>query len=320
MEPCAARSARRLMSEPMKTGGLEDGIQSQLLKDLGGIHPSFIEQVGALSGSWLKLFKHSMVFTKKAGARTTDYIVLAAQLQKIYPDKKWYIMAHDDSYLFAYNLLCELADKEHKEPIYTGATHCKGPNFACRAGGVKYLSQDGKYTVKQRGDTTTVLKPQKRFSGGYSGLGGWINGGAGVVLSGALVQQVDFVDCVEHYSKAENWPYDRPVSLSLPAQASDVVLACCVADYGGTRLHSAGFTAGRPGFHECQCDNGSGGKAKPGTGPKCSLRKDVMDRRISYHHLNAGDLTELYRDEQKELRLTYKEVQKFPVHTMGLYT
>ena len=35
--------------------------------------------------------------------------------------------------------------------IYTGATHCKGPNFACRAGGVKYLSEDGTYNVKRKG-------------------------------------------------------------------------------------------------------------------------------------------------------------------------
>ena len=52
-----------------------------------------------------------MVFTKKAGAKTTDYVVLAAQLQRMFPGKKWYLMTHDDSYIFAHNLLCELAEK-----------------------------------------------------------------------------------------------------------------------------------------------------------------------------------------------------------------
>lgn len=76
---------------------------------------------------------------KKPGAKAGDYLKILALLKKDYPGKSWYILIHDDSYIFVKNLLCDLAKKKEGELHLTGATHCLGPNFKCRAGGVKYL-------------------------------------------------------------------------------------------------------------------------------------------------------------------------------------
>jgi len=71
-----------------------------------------------------------------------------------------------------------------------------------------------------------------------SGLTGWINGGAGVVLSRAMVERMVMSECLHRYA----WRWRR-TRLS----GADVVLACCVADADpivstgdNTRVHLPG--------------------------------------------------------------------------------
>jgi hypothetical protein len=78
-----------------------------------------------------------------------------------------------------------------------------------------------------------------RFAG--SGLTGWINGGAGVVLSRAMVERMVMSECLHRYA----WRWRR-TSLS----GADVVLACCVADADpivstgdNTRVHLPGYVS-----------------------------------------------------------------------------
>jgi hypothetical protein len=85
-----------------------------------------------------------------------------------------------------------------------------------------------------------------------SGLTGWINGGAGVVLSRAMVKRMVMSECLHRYA----WRWRR-TSLS----GADVVLACCVADVDpivstgdNTRVHLPGCVF--PLTHsECDCSS-----------------------------------------------------------------
>lgn len=52
-------------------------------------------------------------------------------------------------------------------------------------------------------------------------LHGWVNGGAGIVMSRALALLLDTGQCINYYRS--NWKYHQ--------NAADVVIACCVADY-----------------------------------------------------------------------------------------
>jgi hypothetical protein len=109
-----------------------------------------------------------------------------------------------------------------------------------------------------------------------SGLRGWINGGAGIVVSAALARQMNSGQCLSWYPG--NWRYGQ--------NAADVVFACCVMDYwqGGSISHHPGFFREGPGprQHECEC-NGI-----------CTLTPDQSASRphdvISYHHLSVDSI------------------------------
>ena len=64
------------------------------------------------------------------------------------------------------------------------------------------------------------------------------------MLSQKAVQNLDLQQCIRYYN--QRWKLSK-------VSGSDVVLACCLADYDAKRAHVKGFTAGPPGFHECQC-------------------------------------------------------------------
>eukprot|EP00899_Mesostigma_viride_P025569 jgi/Mesvir1/6197/Mv00881-RA.2 len=232
--------------------------------------------IEALQRTWLQWMSHAVVFTKTEGGKRADYLVLLDKLRAAFPKKKWYLLVHDDTYIYVRRLLCYLDTLKHHDAVYTGMTHCCGPNFKCSSGPVKgFLGKPGE------------VPPENR------GLGGWLNGGAGVVLSGALVNRMNLKECQRYYEA--NWRYDLP--------ATDVVLACCVQDSGGERVHGKGFTAGKPGFAECQC-NGTpeGGLPRKGDPPSCSLPANASPKlRISWHHVKPADFDELYRKENQEL-------------------
>ena len=52
--------------------------------------------------------------------------------------------------------------------------------------------------------------------GSYDGMGGWINGGAGIALGGNLVNGMDIAGCESHYTDRQNWNYNPIVSLLNP--------------------------------------------------------------------------------------------------------
>lgn len=100
-------------------------------------------------------------------------------------------------------------------------------------------------------------------------------------------------------------------------QAADVVLACCAADHGAVRTHSPGFTAGGPGFHECQCD-GRRGQGKPGNGPKCSLPPNNWNDRISFHHVDPAKILQLSKSEKERLSISYERYPSFSPNIVSL--
>eukprot|EP00898_Chlorokybus_atmophyticus_P005841 jgi/Chlat1/6258/Chrsp44S05858 len=240
-------------------------------ENLASIDAASQARFEALSASWLGRVRNSAIFTKTVGAQPEDYLVLLDKLAALFPGKKWYLMAHDDTYLYVRALLCSLGslDASGRDTLYAGMTHCCGPNFACRTGNIK-------------GPTG---KPGEKVKG--SGLGGWINGGAGIAVSGGLLKSMKLSKCARWYS--ENWGYNVP--------AADVVMACCVLDAG------EGFTSGKPGFQECHCDgSGSGGRGRKGDSPKCSLPSSApLERRISWHHVDPAAMVRLHAQEIKEL-------------------
>ena len=74
---------------------------------------------------------------------------------------------------------------------------------------------------------------------------GWASGGSGIVVSGKAAKSLNTKGCLGHYSK--KWDYRVP--------AADVVFSCCARDSGVVKVHNAGFVNGKPGFHECQCQD-----------------------------------------------------------------
>lgn len=100
---------------------------------------------------------------------------------------------------------------------------------------------------------------------------GWVNGGAGIVVSAALAKRMGSSQCVKWYPS--NWKYQQ--------NAADVVFGCCVADYWGEAriTHHPGFFREPPGprQHECECAG------------MCTMTEAETARRphdaISYHHV-----------------------------------
>ena len=139
--------------------------------------------------------------------------------------------------MFAHNLLCMLGRQDSTEAVTLGMNHCKGPNFKCKTGGILSPRAQGKAKGGGRGGGR----------GGGGGRGdwiGWVNGGAGVVVSARVAASLKIAKCARFYKK--HWNYQVP--------AADVVLSCCLKDVGSKLKHVLGFTSGGPGFYECNCE------------------------------------------------------------------
>jgi len=103
--------------------------------------------------------------------------------------KRRYLLVHDDTFVFPLSVLCELRPNNFKVPWYVGSTHCTGPNFRCQHRNIKF-DGDGN-------------KPEANF-------GGWINGGAGVVLSQKAVQNLDLQQCIRYYNQVRTLSCPAP--------------------------------------------------------------------------------------------------------------
>ncbi|KAK3242237.1 hypothetical protein CYMTET_48062 [Cymbomonas tetramitiformis] len=181
--------------------------------------------------------------------------------------------------------------------VYIGSTHCQGPNVRCENENVKF-------------------NPQLV---GANNLGGWNNGGAGVVLSGGMLEGMSLDKCLERYNP--RWKYSS-------FSGSDVVLGCCVTDAQGTRMHVKGFTAGGPGFHECQCQKDIANfirtkadtktYARKGT---CSLSYEEVQNKpqmqMSYHVGNSSvmrHLAAVEKSRHNKLALEFEQADTFLKH------
>ena len=115
-----------------------------------------------------------------------------------------YLLAHQDTYIFAHNLACHLSNMVDGL-VLTGQMHCFGVDFKCASGGIIFKKHHER------------SNPQ-----------GWMNGGAGIAVSGAMAKAMDLSHCIEYYSKT--WRYRQA--------APDVVFTCCGQDSGAERIHS----------------------------------------------------------------------------------
>ena len=111
-----------------------------------------------------------------------------------------------------------------------------------------------------------------------SAIGGWVNGGAGVVVSAGLVDIMSLDGCLQYYPF--NWHHG--------VNAADVLFGCCVADYwpGGKITHHKGFFRSPPGpqQHECEC-----------MGAPCTMTEQESRQNpnevISFHHISPQTIT-----------------------------
>eukprot|EP00241_Pyramimonas_parkeae_P002445 CAMPEP_0114268138 /NCGR_PEP_ID=MMETSP0058-20121206/25750_1 /TAXON_ID=36894 /ORGANISM="Pyramimonas parkeae, CCMP726" /LENGTH=509 /DNA_ID=CAMNT_0001386199 /DNA_START=144 /DNA_END=1674 /DNA_ORIENTATION=+ len=233
--------------------------------------PKALLQIESVKRGWLKYFPHATVFQEDMGASPLDLTLMLLHLRRMFAGRAWYLLVHDDTYVHPLNLLCELRPNNPKLLWYVGATHCIGPNFRCMNVNIKYMG----------------LRREENF-------GGWNNGGAGVAMSGELVRKLDLKQCLTYYNR--KWAFAQ-------FSGSDVVLACCVADHLGSRVHVKGFTAGPPGFHECQCNHDRQGMPLGGAAPTCSLSRDEIAKnsflQISYHGVNFTLMNQLSQAELK---------------------
>jgi len=236
--------------------------------------PAGKKQRLAVRASWLRFFPHAAFYLKHAGAGPLDLLTVLLRLRHRYPDKAWYLLTHDDTFVFPYHLLCELRGNSPKDLWYAGAQHC----------------------LKGLGLDPDLFKCGAEFSP----LGSWINGGAGVVLSKAMVDRMAVDECISRYN--HRWR-------AAPLSGADVVMACCAADAvahvgreKGQPVHLPGFTAGPLGFADCQCDN------------SCSLRRSLELyepwRRVTYHGLMPQTMERL----GKQLKEDFPHVQQFTGH------
>ncbi|XRB02176.1 hypothetical protein NFJ02_13g15300 [Pycnococcus provasolii] len=187
-------------------------------------------QTMAALNTWGRRAPLKALMRKSTGSRDSDQMVALSALGALYPNASYYVAVHDDTYVFVRNLLCELgrlAGMDGMQPVFGGLVHCKGRDFMCARGS----------RVKQA-------------------LGGWPNGGAGILMSrGLLFRELSdkspgsrLLDCAQLYSDGD-------------IGGSDVALACCIADQNRRRgssrrvtlVHVPSLTSGVPGSFECQC-------------------------------------------------------------------
>ena len=64
-----------------------------------------------------------MMYVKhRQGSLAFDYLNLLKALRKKFPGKKWYLMVHDDTFVYGSNLLNLLASYDHNKPLVLGST------------------------------------------------------------------------------------------------------------------------------------------------------------------------------------------------------
>jgi len=207
--------------------------------------------------SWLRHVPHAKVYENNRSLLGADFIKALLKVRRAFPKMAWYIIIDEDASVMLQNLLCVLGPQNGAQTkVYTGAHHCQGPNFRCRTGGIRSM------------------------------YNGWVNGGAGMVLSGALVASMDLPLCMSHYSR--NWRYRPP--------AADVALACCVADNwrSGRITHHEGFYRERKNY-ECECYP----DARNRRTKYCTGTKDKK-KRLTHHHLGATDIVRYFEDHLRE--------------------
>ena len=201
------------------------------------------QYVNVLKRTWLQYAPSAQILMTSAGrASPVDFVQALIVLQQAFPNAKWYLLSDDDTFLYLPNLVCLLASKDPGTPAYLGVHHCQGEGFVCQHG-------------------RPIL----------SGMRGWVNGGAGIVVSKGLAQKMNSQQCKSWYPG--NWRYQQ--------NAADVVFACCVMDYwtDGSISHHPGFFREIPSrSYECEC---------PGV---CTMTeqqtRERPESRISYHHLS----------------------------------
>ena len=178
--------------------------------------------------TWARRAPQKVLFRKQAGSNDVDLVVALAGLAAVFPNATYFAVVHDDTYVLMRNFLCALASLDRKAVVLGGLVHCKGPDFACAS--------------RARVKAT---------------LGGWPNGGAGVVATRRLLEGLRgggkplgsrLLDCARSYGGGH-------------IAASDVTLACCIADFKrlgvvpeATLEHIPSLSSGSPGaLDECQC-------------------------------------------------------------------
>lgn len=77
----------------------------------------------SLRASWIRHFPSTMMYVKhRQGSLAFDYLNLLKALRKKFPGKKWYLMVHDDTFVYGSNLLNLLASYDHNKPLVLGST------------------------------------------------------------------------------------------------------------------------------------------------------------------------------------------------------
>ena len=88
---------------------------------------------------------------------------------------EWFVLIDDDGYMNISNLEALLRASVTSVPVYAGLHHCQGVDFKCKQGKVKQT------------------------------LGGWVNGGAGIILNAHAAASVDWKASAKYYES--HWPY-----------------------------------------------------------------------------------------------------------------
>ena len=212
--------------------------------------------------SWLRHVPYAKVFLNNRGLLGADFIRALLKAKRAFPGKAWYVIIDEDASVMLKNFLCVLAkERGDANKVYMGAHHCQGPNFRCRTGGIRSM------------------------------YNGWVNGGAGMVLSGALVSSMNLPTCLSHYTN--KWRYRPP--------AADVALACCVADNwrGGRITHHEGFYRERKNY-ECECYPNPRNRRQR----YCTGTKD-KSKRVTHHHLGARDIVRYFEEHMRDQKAAF---------------
>ena len=88
---------------------------------------------------------------------------------------EWFVLIDDDGYMNISNLEALLRASVTSVPVYAGLHHCQGVDFKCKQGKVKQT------------------------------LGGWVNGGAGIILNAHAAASVEWKASAKYYES--HWPY-----------------------------------------------------------------------------------------------------------------